>query len=63
MGLPELWFVIIAVLWTGFFFLEGFDFGVGMMPANKRLGSPTGGSPIRSRRSTPSSSSRSRRAW
>jgi cytochrome bd ubiquinol oxidase subunit II len=31
MGLPELWFVIIAVLWTGFFFLEGFDFGVGML--------------------------------
>ena len=24
-----LWFVIIAVLWTGFFVLEGFDFGVG----------------------------------
>lgn len=31
MGLPELWFVIVAVLWTGFFFLEGFDFGVGML--------------------------------
>jgi cytochrome d ubiquinol oxidase subunit II len=31
MGLPELWFIIIAVLWTGFFFLEGFDFGVGML--------------------------------
>jgi cytochrome d ubiquinol oxidase subunit II len=30
-GLPELWFVIIAVLWTGFFVLEGFDFGVGML--------------------------------
>ena len=26
-----LWFVLIAVLWTGFFFLEGFDFGVGML--------------------------------
>jgi len=25
------WFVIIAVLWTGFFILEGFDFGVGML--------------------------------
>ena len=31
MGLPELWFVIIAILWTGFFVLEGFDFGVGML--------------------------------
>jgi cytochrome bd ubiquinol oxidase subunit II len=31
MGLPELWFIIIAILWTGFFFLEGFDFGVGML--------------------------------
>ena len=25
------WFIIIAVLWTGFFILEGFDFGVGML--------------------------------
>lgn len=31
MSLPEVWFVIIAFLWTGFFFLEGFDFGVGML--------------------------------
>lgn len=31
MGLPELWFVIVAILWIGFFFLEGFDFGVGML--------------------------------
>ncbi|GAA5416145.1 cytochrome bd-I ubiquinol oxidase subunit 2 [Paraliobacillus ryukyuensis] len=30
MGLSELWFVLIAVLFIGFFFLEGFDFGVGM---------------------------------
>ncbi|RRJ67249.1 cytochrome d ubiquinol oxidase subunit II [Paenibacillus oralis] len=30
MLLNELWFVLIAVLFTGFFFLEGFDFGVGM---------------------------------
>ena len=29
MRLAELWFVIIAILWTGFFVLEGFDFGVG----------------------------------
>jgi cytochrome d ubiquinol oxidase subunit II len=25
------WFTVIAVLWTGFFILEGFDFGVGML--------------------------------
>lgn len=30
MSLPELWFALIAVLFIGFFFLEGFDFGVGM---------------------------------
>ncbi|MEH7075488.1 cytochrome d ubiquinol oxidase subunit II [Neobacillus drentensis] len=30
MELNELWFVLIAVLFIGFFFLEGFDFGVGM---------------------------------
>ncbi len=29
--LNTLWFVLIAVLWIGFFFLEGFDFGVGML--------------------------------
>ncbi len=31
MGLQELWFGIIAVLFLGFFILEGFDFGVGML--------------------------------
>jgi len=31
MTLPELWFSLIAVLWTGFFVLEGFDLGVGML--------------------------------
>ncbi|MEN1988932.1 MULTISPECIES: cytochrome d ubiquinol oxidase subunit II [Paenibacillus] len=30
LSLSELWFVLIAVLFIGFFFLEGFDFGVGM---------------------------------
>ncbi|TYR80266.1 cytochrome d ubiquinol oxidase subunit II [Priestia megaterium] len=29
--LSELWFVLVAVLFIGFFFLEGFDFGVGML--------------------------------
>lgn len=31
MELPHVWFVLIAVLWTGYFFLEGFDFGVGVL--------------------------------
>lgn len=31
MGLPELWFWLIAFLWAGYFLLEGFDFGVGML--------------------------------
>lgn len=30
MSLSDLWFLLIAVLFVGFFFLEGFDFGVGM---------------------------------
>lgn len=29
--LQILWFVLIAVLWTGYLVLEGFDFGVGML--------------------------------
>ncbi len=31
MDLVNLWFVLIAVLWSGYFLLEGFDFGVGML--------------------------------
>ncbi|MFD4468776.1 cytochrome d ubiquinol oxidase subunit II [Rhodococcus sp. NPDC058505] len=31
MGLQELWFILIAVLFVGYFVLEGFDFGVGML--------------------------------
>ncbi len=31
MDLPDLWFLLIGVLFTGFFFLEGFDFGVGIL--------------------------------
>lgn len=30
MPLNELWFVLVALLFVGFFFLEGFDFGVGL---------------------------------
>ncbi len=29
--LQIVWFFLIALLWTGFFFLEGFDFGVAML--------------------------------
>ncbi|WP_413758203.1 cytochrome d ubiquinol oxidase subunit II [Streptomyces sp. MMBL 11-3] len=31
MELHDVWFVLIAVLWTGYFFLEGFDFGIGVL--------------------------------
>ncbi len=31
MHLHTLWFVILAILWVGFFVLEGFDFGVGAL--------------------------------
>ncbi len=31
MDLQLLWFCLIAVLWAGYFLLEGFDFGVGML--------------------------------
>ena len=31
MDLQVLWFILIAVLWSGYFLLEGFDFGVGML--------------------------------
>ncbi|RJQ75003.1 cytochrome d ubiquinol oxidase subunit II [Pseudonocardiaceae bacterium YIM PH 21723] len=31
MDLPVVWFCLIAFLWLGYLFLEGFDFGVGML--------------------------------
>ena len=34
--LQILWFILIGVLFSGFFFLDGFDYGVGM--AAKTLG-------------------------
>lgn len=44
MDLQTLWFVAVAVLWTGFLLLEGFDFGVaallpvlGRKPADRHL--------------------------
>lgn len=30
-ALVVIWFILIAVLWTGYLVLEGFDFGVGML--------------------------------
>ncbi len=33
MELTTFWFLLLGVLWTGYFFLEGFDFGVGMLLA------------------------------
>src|SRR5271155_3346147 len=32
-SLVPFWYIVIAVLWTGFFILEGFGFGVGMLHA------------------------------
>ncbi|GII92101.1 cytochrome d ubiquinol oxidase subunit II [Sinosporangium siamense] len=31
MDLITVWFILVAVLWTGYFVLEGFDFGVGIL--------------------------------
>ncbi len=31
MELTTVWFILIAVLWVGYFVLEGFDFGVGVL--------------------------------
>ena len=31
MTFQTVWFLLIAVLWVGYFILEGFDFGVGML--------------------------------
>ncbi|MDD7938025.1 cytochrome d ubiquinol oxidase subunit II [Actinomycetospora lutea] len=31
MQLTDVWFLLIAILWTGYFVLEGFDFGVGAL--------------------------------
>ena len=31
MDLNTVWFILVTILFTGFFFLEGFDYGVGML--------------------------------
>ncbi|WP_067471921.1 cytochrome d ubiquinol oxidase subunit II [Nocardia amamiensis] len=41
MSLQEFWFVLIGVLFTGYFVLEGFDFGVGMLMPVLGKGSDT----------------------
>lgn len=41
MDLPTVWFVLIAVLWTGYFVLEGFDFGVGALSGVLARDNPT----------------------
>lgn len=46
MRLPEIWFVVVAALFLGFFVLEGFDFGVGMLmdSLGRRSAAVSGGS-------------------
>ena len=51
MGLQVFWFIAIAVLWTGFFVLEGFDFGVGMLRGV--IGEERGGAARRHRNDRP----------
>ena len=41
MDLATFWFILIGVLWTGYFVLEGFDFGVGMLLPRARPGDET----------------------
>ena len=43
--LQVFWFIAIAVLWTGFFVLEGFDFGVGILRGVVGKTDASGGSP------------------
>ena len=31
MSLNTIWFILVTILFTGFFFLEGFDYGVGIL--------------------------------
>ena len=45
MALEIVWFVIVAVFWTGFFVLEGFDFGVGVLHRVVGATTPSGASP------------------
>jgi hypothetical protein len=42
MNLATVWFILIAILWTSYPVLEGFDFGVGILLRN-RLSRPGSG--------------------
>ena len=45
MELTTVWFMLIAVLWIGYFVLEGFDFGVGiLLPGCSAATRPSAGS-------------------
>ena len=46
MELTTVWFILIAVLWIGYFVLEGFDFGVGILQPCSPATRPNGGSSI-----------------
>ena len=37
-NLQLLWFFLIGVLFSGYFFLEGFDYGVGMFGMEMKFG-------------------------
>ena len=41
MDLNIVWFILITVLFTGFFILEGFDYGVGMLLAGRKISERT----------------------
>ena len=52
MSLETFWFILVAVFWTGFFVLEGFDFGVGVLhPSWARRGRAAARCSTRSARS------------
>ena len=44
MQLHTIWFIIIAIFWVGFFVLEGFDFGVGVLHRSSAGPRPSGAS-------------------
>ena len=45
MSLETFWFIVVAFFWTGFFVLEGFDFGVGVLHTVVGATSASGGPP------------------
>lgn len=62
MELSTVWFILIAILWIGYFVLEGFDFGVGILypvlgrdPSPSKTASDAGSTKASDRASTPAS--------